>query len=216
MEKKFVINVGRQLGSGGYEIGKRLAERFGIAFYDKELLSISSEESGLSAEFFERADERAAQGIFGGLLGLRFPFVGEGAIPQTNCTSNDALFKVQSDVIRRLADEKSCLFMGRCADYILRDHPRCANIFISSTRQDRIARLRRLYGIGETEADDMIEKRLTTSEPTIIIIIPIKTGGQPRATTSASTRRCWALMAQLTLWHRSYGRSWGCSGEAEQ
>lgn len=158
MEKKFVINVGRQLGSGGYEIGKRLAERFGIAFYDKELLSISSEESGLSAEFFERADERAAQGIFGGLLGLRFPFVGEGAIPQTNCLSNDALFKVQSDVIRRLADEKSCLFMGRCADYILRDHPRCANIFISSTRQDRIARLRRLYGIGETEADDMIEK----------------------------------------------------------
>ena len=71
----------------------------------------------------------------------------------------DALpFHHRCDVIRRLAAEKSCLFVGRCADYILREHPHCANIFISSTREDRIARLRRIHGIGEEEAENMMAK----------------------------------------------------------
>lgn len=141
MEQNFVINIGRQLGSGGRDIGELLAARLGIGFYDKELINLASEESGLCPEFFERADEKASQGIVGGLFGLRFPFISEGAVIAGNCLSNDALFKVQSDVIRRLAGEHSCLFVGRCADYILRDHPRCANIFISSSREERIARV---------------------------------------------------------------------------
>ena len=118
MNKKFVVNIGRQLGSGGKEIGEKLAARLGIDFYDKELITLASKESGLCREFFEKADERASQGIIGGLFGMRFPFVGDGALPTQNCLSNDALFKVQSDVIRQLAAEKSCLFVGRCADYI--------------------------------------------------------------------------------------------------
>lgn len=115
MNKKFVVNIGRQLGSGGKEIGEKLAARLGIDFYDKELITLASKESGLCREFFEKADERASQGIIGGLFGMRFPFVGDGALPTQNCLSNDALFKVQSDVIRQLASEKSCLFVGRCA-----------------------------------------------------------------------------------------------------
>ena len=154
----FVVNIGRQLGSGGREIGERLAARLGISFYDKELIQLASEESGLCREFFEKADERPSQGIVGGLFGMRFPFIGDGANPTNNCVSNDSLFKVQSDVIRRLADEKSCLFVGRCADYILRDHPRCANIFISSTPEDRKKRLCRIHGISEAEAEDMMER----------------------------------------------------------
>ena len=133
MNEKFIINIGRQLGSGGREVGEKLAHRFGISFYDKELINLASEESGLCREFFERADEKAQQSFFGGLLSMRFPFISEGAMPGTNCLSNDSLFKVQSDVIRKLATEKSCLFVGRCADYILRENPRCVNIFISST-----------------------------------------------------------------------------------
>ena len=140
MSGNYVINIGRQLGSGGKEIGEKLAARLGIDFYDKELINLASEESGLCKEFFEKADEKASQGIIGGLFGMRFPFISEGAMPCTNCLSNDALFKVQSDVIRRLAAEKSCVFVGRCADYILREHPRCANVFISATKEDRIAR----------------------------------------------------------------------------
>ena len=111
MNKKFVVNIGRQLGSGGKEIGEKLAARLGIDFYDKELITLASKESGLCREFFEKADERASQGIIGGLFGMRFPFVGDGALPTQNCLSNDALFKVQSDVIRQLAAEKSCLFV---------------------------------------------------------------------------------------------------------
>lgn len=158
MDNKFVVNIGRQLGSGGREIGEKLAVRLGIDFYDKELINLASEESGLCREFFEKADEKASQGIIGGLFGMRFPFISDGAMPATNCLSNDALFKVQSDVIRKLASEKSCLFVGRCADYILRDNPRCANVFISSSREDRIARLCHLHSISEDAAEEKMNK----------------------------------------------------------
>lgn len=158
MNSKYVINIGRQLGSGGKEIGEKLAARLGIDFYDKELINLASEESGLCKEFFEKADEKASQGIIGGLFGMRFPFISEGAMPCSNCLSNDALFKIQSDVIRHLAAEKSCLFVGRCADYILRDHLRCVNVFISASREDRIERIRRMHGISEVAAEEMMEK----------------------------------------------------------
>ena len=158
MNSNYVINIGRQLGSGGKEIGEKLAARLGIDFYDKELINLASEESGLCKEFFEKADEKASQGIIGGLFGMRFPFISDGAVPCTNCLSNDALFKIQSDVIRNLAATKSCLFVGRCADYILRDHPRCVNIFISASKEDRIERLRNMHGISEEDAEGMMEK----------------------------------------------------------
>lgn len=155
---KFVVNIGRQLGSGGREIGEKLAKRLGIDFYDKELINLASEESGLCREFFEKADEKASQSMMGGIFGMRFPFFSDGVLPSMNCLSNDALFKVQSDVIRKLASEKSCLFVGRCADYILRDNPRCVNVFISASREDRIARLCRLHNIAENEAEEMMNR----------------------------------------------------------
>lgn len=158
MEGNYVINIGRQLGSGGREIGEKLAAHFAIDFYDKELINLASEESGLCKEFFEKADERVTPGFIGSLFGMRFPFAGDGAISSANCLSNDALFKVQSDVIRHLAEKKSCVFVGRCADYILRDHPRCVNVFISASREDRIARLCQIYKINETAAEDKLEK----------------------------------------------------------
>ena len=150
---KFVVNIGRQLGSGGREIGEKLARRLGIDFYDKELINLASEESGLCREFFEKADEKASQGMVGGIFGMRFPFFSDGVLPSMNCLSNDALFKVQSDVIRKLAAEKSCLFVGRCAD-----NPRCVNVFVSASREDRIARLCRLHGISENEAEEMMNR----------------------------------------------------------
>lgn len=158
MDKKFIVNIGRQLGSGGREIGERLAARLDINFYDKELIQLASEASGLRREFFEKADEKASQNILGGLFGVRFPFVGEGTIPASNCLSNDSLFQVQSNVIRQLAENGSCLFVGRCADYILRNHPNCANIFISASREDRIQRLCELHAIGKDAAEAMIDK----------------------------------------------------------
>lgn len=158
MHANYVINIGRQLGSGGKEIGEKLAASLGIGFYDKELIQLASEESGLCREFFEKADEKASQSIISGLFGMRFPFISDSSIPYNNCLSNDALFKIQSDVIRHLASEKSCLFVGRCADYILRDHPRCVNVFISSSPQERIARISRMDGIDEEAAEERMNK----------------------------------------------------------
>lgn len=158
MKQNIVVNIGRQLGSGGREVGEKLAARLGIDFYDKELIALASKESGLCPEFFEKADEKASQNIVGGFWGMRFPFISESVMMTNNCLSNDALFKIQSDVIRNLAEEKSCLFVGRCADYILREHPRCVNVFVSASRPDRIARLCRLHGIEAQEAENMMDK----------------------------------------------------------
>lgn len=158
MNEKYVINIGRQLGSGGKEIGELLAKRLGITFYDKELINLASKESGLCKEFFEKADEKPSQSIIGGFFGNRFSLFTDGTIPYTNCLANDNLFKIQSDVIRKLAAEKSCLFVGRCADYILRDHPRTVNIFIASALENRVNRLMSELQITNEEARDLIER----------------------------------------------------------
>lgn len=158
MNEKYVVNIGRQLGSGGREIGEKLASQLGISFYDKELISLASEESGLCKDFFEKADEKASQGIIGGLFGMRFPFISDGAIPYGTCLSNDSLFQIQSDVIRELAQQKSCLFVGRCADYILRDHPRCVSIFISASPEDRVQRICSQYKVTPEKAEEMFLK----------------------------------------------------------
>lgn len=158
MNEHYVINLGRQLGSGGKEIGEKLAKELNISFYDKELINLASDESGLCREFFEKADEKASQSILGGLFGTRFPFITEGAYPYNSYLSNDSLFKIQSDVIKHLAKEKSCLFVGRCADYILRDFPRCVNIFISASPEARIKRLMETMSIDEDEAEELMEK----------------------------------------------------------
>jgi hypothetical protein len=158
MKAPYVICLGRQLGSGGKEIGEKLAKALGIAFYDKELLRLASEESGLGKEFFEQADEHPSKSLIGGIFGTRFPFISDGISPLGNCLSHDALFQAQSEVIRHLAEQQSCLFVGRCADYILREHPRCLTVFISAPQADRIARLKVLHGISDREAEALIEK----------------------------------------------------------
>ena len=192
MNEKFVINIGRQLGSGGKAVGERLAERFGIPVYDKRLIKMAAEHSGFGQEFFEKADEKPAKGFFATLLGyLRSPFAGDDAI-YNNPLSHDALFKMQSDVIRQLAERESCIFVGRCADYILREHPRCVNIFVSASREDRIERLVRT----RRKRPNSSWIRPTKSAPTTTTITATARGAPPRPTTSASTRRCSASTAR--------------------
>ena len=158
MANNFVINLGRELGSGGREIGERIAKDLHINFYDKELINIASKESGLCRDFFEKADEKATQSILGGLFTSHLPFITESAFNYNPYLGNDSLFKIQSDVIKELAEKHSCLFVGRCADYVLREHPRCVNVFISASKEARIARLAKKYKITEEEAEDVMEK----------------------------------------------------------
>lgn len=107
----------------------------------------------------------------GGLFGTRFPFITEGAYPYNSYLSNDSLFKIQSDVIRQLAEKQSCLFVGRCADYILRDHPRCTNVFVSASPEARIERLMKLHHISAEDAEDLMEKPTRNVRLTTIITV---------------------------------------------
>ncbi len=156
MKSKFVITIGRQLGSGGRIIGEKLASKLGIAFYDKELIQIASQESGLGKEFFEQADEKKLYSVFGGLFGLRGSMAEEPF--STYYLNNETLFKIQSDVIRKLADKGSCLFVGRCADYVLSGHPRILNVFVSADLADRVHRIAEQQKLTPEKAQDFIEK----------------------------------------------------------
>lgn len=153
----FAINIGRQYGSGGRQIGEMLAKRLGFAFYDKELIHLASKESGLGKELFEEVDEKKTYSLTGGFLGLRSSFISGSFLE--NYLSNETLFKIQSDIIKELAAKQNCVFVGRCADYILRDYPKVLNVFITSNLADRKARiLQRMHDLQEDKAVDMLEK----------------------------------------------------------
>ena len=160
MERQnFVINIGRHLGSGGKPIGEIIARRLGVKLYDKELINLSARESGLCPECFEQADERGRKGVLATLVGyLRAPFTGYEGGNTNNILANESLFRIQSDVIRNIAARESAIFVGRCADYILRDYPRCVNVFITADERDRCARLSGRLHCTEAEARAMMER----------------------------------------------------------
>lgn len=151
----FIINIGRSLGSGGRAIGHILAKDFDIAYYDREILNLAAKESGFCAEVFERNDEKNR---FLRTLGNIIPFIGGGATYYDNELSNENLFRIQSEAIRKAAADHSCIFIGRCADYVLRDNPRCVNVFITANMEDRIASVMKWNNCTAEKAQDIIEK----------------------------------------------------------
>ena len=125
----YIICVGRQLGSGGREVAKKISERLDIAYYDKEIITAAAKESGLDMSCFEKVDEMPSSSFlncFGG--GFEFPFYPVAAGADNSCMSRNNLFQIQSETIINLAEKGSSIFVGRAADYILRDHPRMLSI----------------------------------------------------------------------------------------
>lgn len=151
----FIINIGRSLGSGGRAIGHILAKDFDIAYYDREILNLAAKESGFCAEVFERNDEKNR---FLRTLGNIIPFIGGGATYYDNELSNENLFRIQSEAIRKAAADHSCIFIGRCADYVLHDNPRCVNVFITANMEDRIASVMKWNNCTAEKAQEIIEK----------------------------------------------------------
>lgn len=151
----FIINIGRSLGSGGRAIGHILAKEFDIAYYDREILNLAAKESGFCPEVFERSDEKNR---FLRTLGNIIPFFGGGSTYYNNELSNENLFRLQSEAIRKAAADHSCIFIGRCADYVLRDFPRCVNVFITADMADRIFSVVKRNGCTENEARSIIER----------------------------------------------------------
>ena len=156
MEKRLIINVGRQLGSGGHDIGRMLAQDFHAQYYDREILNIAAKESGFSEEFFEKNDER--KGFLRSFLHLPFSNSSAGDSFYQNNFSQEGLFKFQSDAIRKEAEKGSCVFVGRCADYVLRDFPNTVNIFITAPVQFRIDNVAKKSGVSSEEARKIIEQ----------------------------------------------------------
>ncbi len=141
MKNRIIISIGREFGSGGREIGKKLAAKLNIGYYDKEILSLASKESGISKEFFKRADETETMNSVGA-YNLEYP-VGTVFAPifrPINSLSGNSLFKIQSDTIRELSKE-SCVIIGRCANYVLRDDEALFSVFISAGIDWRVKRV---------------------------------------------------------------------------
>lgn len=157
MEEKFIISIGRQLGSGGREIAKKLAERLNIPVYDKKLLEVAAKETGLDATVFENADEQEANPFMRGLLALK-GVMGTYCMGVGSCMDEDRLFELQSEVMRKLVEKESCIIIGRCAEYVLRDHPRIHSIFITADMPDRVARIMQHDGVSESKAREIAEK----------------------------------------------------------
>ena len=150
-----IINVGRQLGAGGHAIGRMLADEFKAKYYDKEILNLAARESGFSEEFFEQSDER--RGFLRSLFHIHAPRVRDNSFYQNNF-SQESLFKFQSDAIRHEAARESCVFVGRCADYVLRDYPCVANVFITASMDFRASNVMQRRGVGADEARRIIEQ----------------------------------------------------------
>ena len=156
-DDKIHINIGRQVGAGGFELGQALGAEFGIKVYDKELITLAAKESGFDSSFFAKEDEKSNLRLNNSFSLSSFVEViqtGFGA----NYMNGGTLFEIQSKVIRNLADSGSTIILGRCADYILRDYPNCLNIFVSAQMSDRIARIRRDNKIND--ADKLSDKKM--------------------------------------------------------
>lgn len=141
-KNNYVITIGRQFGSGGRELGKLIAQKLGITYYDKELLIEAAKKAGVSPEFFERNDEKAPR-FLSGLLSFTMGYNPYSLYSGSTSISDDSIYTAQSDFIHHAAEQGPCVIVGRSADYVLRDHPRCANIFVHApvdTCVDRIMR----------------------------------------------------------------------------
>lgn len=152
-DKRIIINVGRQLGSGGRVVAKRLAEEFGCAFYDRELLNLAAKESGFREEFFEQNDEQC--GFFRSLFHLHTPHVSDSNF-YNDTMSQESLFKFQSDAIRKAAGEGACVFVGRCADYVLRDFKNVVNVFVTADIDQRLQTVCQREGCDRAAARKLI------------------------------------------------------------
>lgn len=153
-----IITIGRQYGSGGREIGKKLAERLNIPYYDRELLSRAAKESGFCEEMIENHDERPTNSFLYNLVMDTYSF-GYNTSSFVDMPISHKIFLAQFDTIKKIANEGGCVIVGRCADYALADYPNCVNVFIHADESHRVKRIMERNNISESKAKDEISKK---------------------------------------------------------
>ena len=150
-----IITIARGMGSGGRTIGKMLSEELGIKYYDKDLIRLASEESGINEAFFGRVDEK-----------IKTSFIKRGGVykggvidpSSKEFTSDKNLFNFQAMIIKQLADKEPAVIVGRCADYILKEREDVIRLFIYCDEKTAVKNVIEAYGISEKEAEKLIEK----------------------------------------------------------
>lgn len=154
-----IYTIGRELGSGGYTVGKLLAERLGIKLYDKELLTQAAKDSGFCEEIFENHDEKPTNSFLYSLVMDTYSGGNYTSAPFLDMPLNHKVFLAQFDTIKKIAEQESCVIVGRCADYALASNPDVLNIFVHADKDVRIKRISNRENITDNKAKDMIQKR---------------------------------------------------------
>ena len=150
----YVVTIARGFGSGGKEIGVKLSQRLGIPCYEQQILRMASESSGISENLFNLADEKVDR--LTKLKGLPFNYVVEPS--DKRFVSNNNLFNIQSEIIRKLAGERSFIIIGKCADYVLKDFCNVVSFYIEAPRADCVASIMKKMGVSEEEAHRLITR----------------------------------------------------------
>ncbi len=152
-----IITIGRQYGSGGREIGQKLADIYGIPFYDNELITRAAKESGFAEETFAKAEDKATNSLLYSLA-MGINVYGNQDFGFSGLSLDDRIFLAQSDVIRKVAEEGPCVIVGRCADYVLKEWDNVFNIFVRASLDFRLKRAIDEYGVEEKKAGEVIVK----------------------------------------------------------
>lgn len=158
MTKNTIITIGRQFGSGGHEIGELLAKKLGIPFYDSNLVKMAAEELHITEEQAELEDEKKLMSIVSNYNLAMGGYNDFMANAEFYAPVGRDLYAVQSAIIKKLAQKGSCVIVGRCADYVLKDYPGCINVFICASKEDRKNRVMDKYHLSERKAAEKMKK----------------------------------------------------------
>ena len=158
MEPHLIISIGRQIGAGGLGVARCLSQEFGLKVYDKELLAEVARESGLDEACFAQRDEHSSRGLRTALQGFRSLLGVYNRAGTNTVMTEEQLFKIQSEVMQKIAAKEDCIFVGRCADYILREEPRLVTVFICADPETRVKRIAEGEKLSEEEARRYVEQ----------------------------------------------------------
>ncbi|WP_455716523.1 cytidylate kinase-like family protein [Anaerosporobacter sp.] len=152
-----IITISRQYGSGGREIGEKLAKKLGIPFYDNELITRAAKESGFTESVFERAESKATNSLLYSIA-MGMSAYGSQDLGFNNLSLDERIYLAQAEVIRKVATEGSCVIVGRCADYILKENPNVVNVFVWADINSRVERATTMYNMPTKKAEENILK----------------------------------------------------------
>ena len=153
MPNKAIITISREYGSGGRIIAEKLAKKLGYSYYDRELITMAAKQSGIEEEMFENADLKATNSFL-----YSISLMSSFSEPPYDLPLNYKLFNIQSDVIKKVAEEGACVIVGRCSNFVLKDNPNCINIFIHADLDKRVQRAIDVYSLNPKNVQETVQK----------------------------------------------------------